>query len=112
MSINAAIQPPLRSEFGSDPDMTEILQQFVGDMPAKTSSLNQFWSSQDLESLRRLAHQIKGASAGYGFPSVGAAAGRVEQSLIDLGNGSVGASLDALRRDVNDLINLCQRVSL
>ena len=104
-------QPPIRSEFSSDPEMREIVELFVGEMPRRIATLSSHWEAQQLEDLRRLAHQIKGASAGYGFPSIGSAAGRVEQTLVTLGNGGLGSSLDQLRKQVHDLISLCQRVS-
>lgn len=105
-------QPPIRSEFCSDPEMREIVEIYVVEMPQRVATLTGHWEAQQLEELRRLAHQIKGASAGYGFPSIGSAAGLVEQTLVTLGNGGLGSSLDQLRKQVNDLISLCQRVSI
>jgi HPt (histidine-containing phosphotransfer) domain-containing protein len=102
---------PLRSEFANDPDMAEIVEMFVDEMPQRTEQLTKLWSSQQMEDLKRFAHQIKGASGGYGFPTVGAAAAKVESTLNALSEGSATASLQDLRKQVEDLINLCQRVT-
>ncbi|MCU0688518.1 MAG: Hpt domain-containing protein [Phycisphaerales bacterium] len=103
---------PLRSEFANDPDMRDIVEMYVTEMPERISQLTNLWTSQQLDELRRVAHQLKGASGGYGFPTVGKAAGKVENSLLALSDGSANASLAQLRAQVEDLINTCQRVSM
>jgi HPt (histidine-containing phosphotransfer) domain-containing protein len=103
---------PLRSEFANDPDMRDIVEMYVTEMPERIAQLTNLWTSQQLDELRRVAHQLKGASGGYGFPTVGKAAGKVENSLMALSDGSANASLAQLRLQVEDLINTCQRVSM
>lgn len=103
---------PIRSEFANDPDMLEIVEMYVNEMPERISQVQQFWSSQQLDELKRLAHQLKGASGGYGFPTVGKAAGNVENTLMNLANGSNQSSLLQLRDQVEELIHMCQRVSI
>lgn len=102
---------PLRSEFANDPDMAEIVEMFVDEMPQRTQQLTTLWTNQQMEDLKRFAHQIKGASGGYGFPVVGAAAAKVEASLNALCEGSANVTLQDLRKQVEELINLCQRVT-
>jgi HPt (histidine-containing phosphotransfer) domain-containing protein len=103
---------PIRSEFSNDPDMREIVEMYVQEMPARVSKLQELWAAQQMDELKRLAHQLKGASGGYGFTPVGSAAGKVEHSLMALSEGSANASLDQLRKQFEDLLSMCRRVTM
>jgi HPt (histidine-containing phosphotransfer) domain-containing protein len=71
---------PVRSEFADDPDMADIVALFVSELPKRIASMQEALCSGDIPQLRILAHQLKGAAGGYGFPKLGEAA-----ALIDLG---------------------------
>ena len=68
------------SSFAGDPEMAEITAAFVGALPARAQALQAAQSAGDLEGLKRLAHQLKGAAGGYGFPRISAAAAALEQA--------------------------------
>jgi HPt (histidine-containing phosphotransfer) domain-containing protein len=103
---------PLISDLAQDPDMRELVEMFVDEMPARVRSLQHLWDSRDFESLKRLAHQLKGASGGYGFTVVGGAAGRLEQTIkASSASGTLDDHLANVQSQVNELINLCRRVS-
>jgi HPt (histidine-containing phosphotransfer) domain-containing protein len=106
------VSGPIRSEFSNDPDMKEIVEMYVQEMPLRVSKLQELWSAQQMDELKRLAHQLKGASGGYGFATVGSAAGKVEASLMALSEGSASASLDQLRKQFDDLLSMCRRVTM
>lgn len=105
-------KPPILSEFATDPDMADLVELFVSEMPARIESLSKAWESRDYESLKRLAHQLKGASAGYGFPTIGAAAGVVEERLLGVGSTGFGEQAEAIAAQVRELSEMCKRVSL
>jgi hypothetical protein len=63
----ASTDGPLRSTFHDDPDMVGIVALFQGELPARITLLEGWFRSGDLESLRGLVHQLKGAGGGYGF---------------------------------------------
>lgn len=107
-SNNAA---PLRSEFATDPDMTEIVEMYVSEMPERVERLQTLWQQQQMDELKRLAHQLKGASGGYGFPVVGQAAGNLERTINQLAEGSGIVSLQQLKAEFEQLLTLCRRVS-
>lgn len=102
-SGRAAKGPPLQSEFADDPDMREIVEFFVNDLDARMDSIREAFSRDDRARLKTLAHQLKGAAGGYGFPTIGTAAGAVEREL--LGNQ---ADLASLQDKVEELIRLCR----
>ncbi|MBU6412875.1 MAG: Hpt domain-containing protein [Planctomycetes bacterium] len=109
MSQNSP-QPRLVSDFAGDPDMQELVGLFVSELPDRVAKLNATWNQSQLGEVQRLAHQLKGASAGYGFPTIGDAAGKLEDALraSDAANQS---SLNSLKRDLDNLIDLCSRAA-
>ncbi len=102
---------PVFSEFCNDPDMRELVELFAGEMPGKVAVFENALAAGRWDDLRRLAHQLKGAAGGYGFGSVGEAAGRIEQRLIALPADSANASaLDDVKRDIENLLEMCRSV--
>lgn len=101
----------LTSEFAGDPDMAELVRLFVEEMPERIDAMLQSWQRGAAGDLRRLAHQMKGACGGYGFPQVGHAAGRLENSLAAFGQSAELGDLEGLREQVEELVRLCRRVT-
>lgn len=102
--------PRLVSDFAADPEMRELVGIFVSELPDRVSRLSSTWRQSQLDEVKRLAHQLKGASAGYGFPAIGAAAGKLETSLRSL-QSQDDASLASLQRELDQLIDLCNRAA-
>lgn len=100
----------VRSTFRDDPEMREIVLMFVNELPARTQAFTDAWNSRRLDDLRRLAHQLRGCGACYGFAPLGDAAGRVEESLRDM-RVPEADEVDHLRLAVEELIDLCRRVA-
>ena len=72
---------PIHSTYEDDPDMLEIVREFAEEAPARAAELETQLEDGDLDRLRTLAHQLKGAGGGYGFPQVTELAAELEQSL-------------------------------
>jgi len=60
----------IRSQFADDPDMTEVIDVFVARLPANIAAMSEALGNNCFDELRRLAHQLKGAGGGYGYPSL------------------------------------------
>ncbi len=105
--------PAIFSSFADDPDMKELVDLFVGEMSERISQLRIMDSACDLIQLQRLAHQLKGAGGGYGFPTLSTAAAKVEDLIKGLAANANKdkQSLDSVHADVKQLIELCQRVT-
>jgi HPt (histidine-containing phosphotransfer) domain-containing protein len=73
----------LRSLYEDDPDMLEIVREFAAQLPERARVLERRFEAGDLEGLRTLAHQLKGAGGGYGFPQLTDAAGELERALVE-----------------------------
>jgi histidine phosphotransfer protein HptB len=100
---------PIRSQYADDPDMADLVDLFVGEMPARLTSLRAAWEAGEVEGLTRLTHQLTGACAGYGFPSVGKAARELELRLRALDQGGAEQRLAELSREYETLMDLCNR---
>jgi HPt (histidine-containing phosphotransfer) domain-containing protein len=97
--------PPIVSQFAADPEMRDLLEFFVGALPERVGALESALAEARLRDLQRLAHQIKGAAGGYGYPVLGQAAAALEGSL----KSREPQPPEKIQKEVNDLIALCQR---
>jgi HPt (histidine-containing phosphotransfer) domain-containing protein len=96
--------PPLYSRLASDPDLGEIVDMFVDEMPARVAAIADQATAGDREGLRRLVHQLRGAAGSYGFDPISPCAGLVESAIRD------GEPEEHIREMVDDLLDLCGRV--
>jgi len=111
-SGSSAGASPMLSRLAGDPDMAELIKLFVEEIPERVRAIEEFWGRGEFEQLRRIAHQLKGASGGYGFPEVGTAAGKLEEELTGAAEDRAHADAKAVERQVRELIGLCRRVSV
>ena len=95
---------PIFSSLGGDPDLGELVEMYVDEMPERIASLEQAFSSGDRESLQRAAHQLKGAGESYGFSQLTPLAAAVEYSVRD------GEPEEAVLKSLNELVDVCKRV--
>ncbi|MGD0767979.1 MAG: response regulator [Tepidisphaeraceae bacterium] len=84
--------------------MQHAVLGFVSRLPARVNSLASLSASREMDELRRLLHQLKGAGAGYGFPKITEVAAKAE-SLI-----KATAEAEAVQIAVNELIDLIRGV--
>jgi histidine phosphotransfer protein HptB len=92
------------SEFGSDPDMAELIELFVANIPNKIADLEASVAAADWGTLGTLAHQLKGAAGGYGFHQLTQPALQVEVAARE------AAAEEDLLDCVQDLLEMCRRV--
>jgi HPt (histidine-containing phosphotransfer) domain-containing protein len=96
----------LRSEFAGDPDMAELVEYFLQQLPVRVETLNTAVREQNAGQLRRIAHQLAGSAASYGYPSISAAARRIDESLRDAGDAPL--AIEPVTQSARDLIALCR----
>ena len=92
------------STLGSDPDLGELVEMFVDEMPNRVATLKQHGGNTDWEELRRSAHQIKGAAGSYGFGQVTPFAAKLEESCAEVRNE------EAILQNLDALVSLCERL--
>ena len=94
----------IRSSFADVAKMRGILDEFVEGMAVQVGHMTEWLEREDLQSLRRAAHQLKGAGGGYGFPQVTELAGRVERSISET------EPMEVIAARVDELVRLIRRV--
>ncbi len=67
------------SELADDEEMTALVERFTNNLPQQAQRLEDAADANERETIRRLAHQLKGAAGGYGYPTITTAASRLEQ---------------------------------
>lgn len=97
---------PIYSDFRDEADMLEMIELFVEDMEGRVESLRAALDESDWRRLTTLAHQLKGASGGYGFAPVGEAAAKLEGTL----RAGETEDLERLKAQTDEVIELCNRV--
>jgi CheY-like chemotaxis protein/HPt (histidine-containing phosphotransfer) domain-containing protein len=92
------------SELADDPDMREIIEQYVSRLPDQVRKMHELLAHNDLENLGRLAHQLKGSGGGYGFPQLTALASAANRSIRE------ADPIDAIRRQLDALVNYIRQI--
>jgi len=95
--------PPIISDLGADEDFVELVEMFVSELPDRIESMRKAIEENDMDSLKRFAHQLKGAAGGYGFPTITDNARELEQS------SEAAADMTTICQQVDELANMCQR---
>ncbi|MET0387234.1 MAG: PAS domain-containing protein [Polyangiales bacterium] len=90
------------STFQDDPEMAELVEMFVGSLPERANELADAHAGHDLAKLGRLAHQIKGAGGGYGFPQITEAAEKLERAI------DTKQSHQDIKIPLDELVALCR----
>ena len=95
---------PLRSSLLNYPGMAPIIHEFVADLPGQVQQLRSLLETQDLDALRRLVHQLRGACGGYGFDGITEIAAVAEAAI------KTGQPVLAISTAVFSLIHIIQRI--
>lgn len=103
MTQTSAADEPLYSPLSEDPDLRDIVEMFVDEMPDRTARFVERLNASDWEGLRRLSHQLKGAAGSYGFRPITDLAAEVEQAV------RTSCPEEKIRQLVDDLVSLCGR---
>ena len=72
------------SELAQDDDsFIDLVEEFLGGLPRRIEEFDTALAGNDFDSLRRCAHQLKGAGGGYGYPALSDLASRVEKDAME-----------------------------
>lgn len=99
-------ESPIYSSLANDEMMCELVEEFVGDMPLRIEALRQALVADDIDTVQRLAHQLKGAFGSYGFEQMTEPARRLEKSAAESRD-----QIDVIRQDVDALVGYCLRLT-
>jgi HPt (histidine-containing phosphotransfer) domain-containing protein len=95
---------PVYSDFSDDPDYSELLNFFVEALPERFARLLELQENGETDSLRELAHQLKGAGGGYGFPGLSEAARELESACKEKNQDPISERLDQLTEYMSRIV--------
>ncbi len=87
-----------------DPGMKTIIDEFVAGLPGEVARLLDLVGGEDLQPLRRAAHQLRGTGGGYGFDAITEFATQVEDSI------KAAEHRDIITTQTHALIDVIHRV--
>ncbi|GAB5496178.1 MAG: hypothetical protein Phyf2KO_12580 [Phycisphaerales bacterium] len=97
----------IRSEFADDPDMHDLVYEYVSKMATRIEKMTTAFEQGEREQLIRLTHQLKGSGGGYGFPMLTSLAAELEKTLLDIGEGD----LSKAEQPFTALVEVCGRMA-
>jgi PAS domain S-box-containing protein len=95
---------PLGEGFIDQDTLDALVRQFAAELPQRAEQIVAAMQERDADRLAHLAHQLKGAAAVYGFPTIAAAADEVCRGVRQ------GANWPRLHRAVAELADRCRRL--
>lgn len=78
MSTNSTIEPLISQLLVEDPDMRDLVEEFVDGLAIRIVELRTAFEQRDWAQLTTLAHRLKGAGGSYGYPNLGQVASDME----------------------------------
>jgi PAS domain S-box-containing protein len=102
-SATTASDEAIPSAFRDDPDMADIIAEFVRQLPERLAEMRQAAGAGLWDVLRRLAHQMKGAGGSYGYACLTDAARELESHANQ-------ADVEGAMLALNHLAHLCEKV--
>jgi len=96
--------PHVYSCLAADPELGELVEMFVHEMPDRIGVLVAQAERQDWAQLTRTAHQLKGAAGSYGFHSLTPYAARLETAARQ------GREEKQILSALDELLDLCRHV--
>lgn len=90
----------------NDPQDAELIEYFLGELPARVDAINAAASHDNFEQLGRIAHQLKGAAPGFGFPTIGSAASKLDEQIREI--DATEEAIKQVRMQVESLVSLCR----
>lgn len=96
---------PVYSEYQNDEDFRELLEEFAVAIPDRIQTVESLLAAADWNELSRVAHQLKGAGGGFGFPELTERARVLEQACK-------GGTAERIAADAAELIAFAQRIRI
>ena len=76
--LSTSSQTAVTSDFADDPDFHELLEMFAESISEHRREFETSHRDGDIQQLQALAHKLKGAGGGYGFPEMTTLAAELE----------------------------------
>lgn len=74
-------QSPLRSGIDPSSDLAPLVEMYIDELPPRIAALESAVNGNDPQTVRKLAHQLRGSGTSYGFPLITDLAGQLEEAI-------------------------------
>lgn len=95
-SSPSTIHDPVYSEFADDPDFHDLLDMFMTSMEEQRAEILSLFRNRHWSDLKRIAHQLKGAGGGYGFPGLSEKARELEVAASEQNEAEIASNIGEL----------------
>jgi CheY-like chemotaxis protein/HPt (histidine-containing phosphotransfer) domain-containing protein len=95
---------PIASTMSDHPGMKPIIIEYVQGLSNEVVKMQKMMEQKDLQSLKRVVHQLRGSGGGYGFDAISTAAAAAEESI------KAAHNLDVINQEIKSLIGIIRRV--
>jgi HPt (histidine-containing phosphotransfer) domain-containing protein len=89
----------------SDPSYAALVEDFIAELGGRIQELNSALNAGQFDTLKMLAHQLKGAGGGHGYPALTQVAAGLEQH-------AVAQQLDACKQSIGEITSLVARLAV
>jgi HPt (histidine-containing phosphotransfer) domain-containing protein len=103
-STDKLTEMALTSHLESDPDLCVVVDIFVEEFPKMLAEIKNACEDTDESSLKKVAHQLKGASRSAGFMIIGDRAEAIEKQIAS-------DQIDGAKKIVDQLCDLCEKLN-
>jgi CheY-like chemotaxis protein len=93
---NVAGPPIVSSLLASEPDLADLIREFVKKLPEMINNIKLAYAQGDLEGLRHEVHTLKGTGGNFGYAEVFELAKRIEFEIVAGNHYGAGELIEAL----------------
>jgi HPt (histidine-containing phosphotransfer) domain-containing protein len=95
---------PTLAKLMSKPATAKLVEKFLAGLPQRVTSIQQALQAGEMNQVKVLAHQLKGAAGGYGFLAITKVSTALEAAVIS------GADKSTVAAHIVSLATLCAQV--
>src|SRR5439155_22160368 len=88
----------------SKPGTAKLVERFLAGLGQRVAAIRDALSASEMNQLKVLAHQLKGAAGGYGFAAISQASAKLESAIV------TGADSTTISAAVSALAATCAQV--
>ena len=101
-----SFQNLIYSSYHSDPDMQEIVKEYVHTLPVKRENIISAHNNDDFQALRKIVHGLHGSGGGFGFDILSKYGGEIERMIDgDHDKNEIASVLQELQDVINRIIS-------
>jgi len=103
MSQTTTSDPIISTLVQQDPSFSDLVEQFIAGLDGRIQAMRQAVEDSELDVLKVLAHQLKGAGGGYGYPILSEAAASLQRHAKE-------QQIETCRKSLEELASIIARV--